>query len=180
MKFFTRVQHIHIYLNLSLFEGLYCFHGCHVTEHMLLSTYASFRLKLLFSWSRLVLRNVLTSPISGLDDEQSVYLLSVGEKASTKWGTCFTVDPQSLARDTRSFSRQRLQWPTTSVLFLCCLTPSSSQIVMLRFCCAKILGYKVNPNLSTMPPKDSFFLKKQCALQLNNYSNLKLQDQCIV
>ena len=35
---------MHIYLNLSLFERLYCFHGCHVTEHMLLSTCASLRL----------------------------------------------------------------------------------------------------------------------------------------
>ena len=26
-------------------------------------------------------------------------------------------------------------------LFLCCLTAISSQIVILRFCCAKILGY---------------------------------------
>ena len=26
----------------SRFERLYCFHGCHVTEHVLLSTYANF------------------------------------------------------------------------------------------------------------------------------------------
>ena len=59
-------------------------------------------------------------PISGLDDERPVYLHSVGEKASADWRTYFTVDShslQSLAGDTRSFRRQRLQWPTTSVLF---------------------------------------------------------------
>ena len=46
--------------------------------------------------------------------------------------------------DIRSFTRQWLQWQTTSVLFLCCLTASSSQILILRFCRAKILGYKAH------------------------------------
>ena len=89
----------------------------------------------------------------------------------SEWGTCFiTVVSQSLATDTRSFSRQSLQWPTTSVLFLCCLTASSSQIVILRFCCAKILGYKAHPNFSTnLPSEDRFFLKKPCALLPKNY-----------
>ena len=104
----------------------------------------------------------------------------VGEKASAEWGACFiTVDSQSLARDTRSLSRKRLQWPATSVLFLCCLTASSSQIVILRFCCAKILGYEAHPNFSTnLPPEDRFFLKtahfrcpsvaqKRCMLKLS-------------
>ena len=53
------------------------------------------------SLSRFVLTNVLTSQlttISGLDDERSVYLHSVGEKASAEWGTCFTVGPQSFAK----------------------------------------------------------------------------------
>ena len=99
------------------------------------------------------------------DGERSVYLHSVEKKVSANWGTWFTVDSQSLARDTCSFSRQRFQWPTTSVLFLGCLTASSLQIVILRFCCAKILGYKAHPNFSTnLPPKDRFFLKKPCAL----------------
>ena len=42
--------------------------------------------------------------------------------------------------ETCSFSRQCLQWPTTSVFFLSFLTASSSQIVILRFFCVKILG----------------------------------------
>jgi len=73
--------------------------------------------------------------------------------------------PQSLARDTRSFSCQHLQWLTTRVLFLCCFTASFCQIVILRFCCTIILGYKAHPKFSTnLPPENRFFLKKTCAL----------------
>ena len=123
---------------------------------------------LLFSWSHLMLRNVLTShlrtrcPPNNRIGWWTVHLLTLNwEKVSTEWRTCFTGDSESLARDTRSFRHQRLQWPTTSVLFLCCLTASSSQIVILRFCCAKILGYKAHPKFRTnLPPKDRFFLKK--------------------
>ena len=118
---------------------------------------------LLFSWSRLVLRNVLTSHLRtrcapnirlGWWTVRSL-TLRLG-KASAEWGTCFTVDPQSLARDNRSFSRQSLQWPTTTVLFLCCLTASPSQIVILRFCCAKILGYRAHPIFSTISKRGMF------------------------
>ena len=39
---------------------------------------------------------------------------------------------------------------------------SSSQIVILRFCCGKILGSKAQPNFSTkLPPKDRFSLKNR-------------------
>lgn len=132
---------------------------------------------LLFSWSHLVLTYGLTSHLrtsSGLDRERFVYLHFVGEKVSAEWGTCFTMDPQSLARDIRSFSHQRIQWLTTSVPFLCCLTASSCQIVILRFCCTKILGYKAHPNFSTkLPSKDIFILPN---ILPNNYGNCFPQD----
>lgn len=45
------------------------------------------------------------------------------------------------------------------------LTVSSAKTVILRFSCAKILGYKTHPKFSTnFPPKDRIFFKKPCAL----------------
>ena len=77
-----------------------CCHGYHVTEHVLLSTYANFHL--------------------------FAFLL-------------------------KSFSILKVS--------------KVSQIVILRFCYVKILGYKTHPNFSTnLPPKHRFFLKKPCAL----------------
>ena len=48
--------------------------------------------------------------------------------------------------------------------------------MILRFCCAKKLGYKMHLNFSTnFPTKDRIFLKKPCALQLRNYSPFSTQ-----
>ena len=48
--------------------------------------------------------------------------------------------------------------------------------MILRFCCAKKLGYKMHLNFSTnFPTKDRIFLKKPCALQLRNYSTFSTQ-----
>jgi len=119
----------------------------------------------LFSCSRLVLRNVLTSHsrTKSAPNIRLGWCTAPSEELVSQW------IPRSLARDTHSFSRQRLQWPTTRVLFLCCLTASSSQIVILRFCCVKILGYKMHPKFShNLQAKDRFFLKKTCA-RWNNY-----------
>ena len=50
------------------------------------------------------------------------------------------------------------------------LTVSSAKIAILRFCCAKILGYKTHPNFNTnFTTEDRIFLKKLCALQSRNY-----------
>ena len=48
--------------------------------------------------------------------------------------------------------------------------------MILRFCCAKKLGYKMHLNFSTnFPTKDRIFLKKPFALQLRNYSTFSTQ-----
>ena len=49
-----------------------------------------------------------------------------------------------------------------SVLFLPLFTVSSSKIVILRFCCTKILGYKVQPNFRTNFPAKYRISWKNC------------------
>ena len=105
---------------------------------------------------------------------------------SAEWGTCFiTVDSQGLARDTRSFSRQRLQWPTTSVLFLCCLTASSSQIVTLRFCCSKTCHPRTDFSWKNRAPYnrkttgcnfwgDKFHIRNYRKLFFYNYCDMRM------
>ena len=62
---------------------------------------------------------------------------------------------------------------TISVLFLPFFTVSSAKIVILRLCCAKILGYKMHPDFSTnLPTEDRIFLRKPCALKQRNYGIL--------
>ena len=106
---------------------LYCCHRYHVTEHVLLSTYANFHL---FAFLL-----------------KSFSILKV-----SKGSILFLIHWNKGVDQTQSSLVHRRP-------------KSSSQIVILRFCYVKILGYKTHPNLSTnLPPKDRFFLKKPCAL----------------
>lgn len=94
-------------------------------------------------------------------------------------------------------SRKQATKTTTTTLFLCCLTASPSQIVILRFCCAKILGYKAHPNFSAISKRGMFvwilsyvpgaialslFILKSSNLdKINNafYPNLSCDNQII-
>ena len=72
----------------SRLERLYFFHGCHVSEHVLLSTYGNFRLFAFllksFSVDKCINKPFNNKVCSGLDGERSVYVHSVEEKASTE------------------------------------------------------------------------------------------------
>ena len=85
----SRTSHTHEFE--ARFECLYCFHGCHITEHVLFSTYANFHL-FAFLLKLFSVEKCINKPFKNK-------VRSVGEKASTEWGTCFIVDPQSLTRD---------------------------------------------------------------------------------
>ena len=116
-----------------------CF-GYHVTEHLLLRTYANFRL-FAFLWK---LFSVL----------KAVFLFNALQYR-TEFDAIFTT-PQTKKL---CFFSQRL------VSHYCLLTVNSAKIVILRFCCAKILGYRMHSNFSTnFPTKDRIFLKKLCSL----------------